>query len=216
MLVPVATLRETQKQMTRTLLLDVSLRLFESQGYALTTVDEIAKAAGTTRTTFYQHFSSKAEVMHGLLERVRAILTTASDPELDVVVETGERELIRRWLDTKFDQWPTIRPYLLATAEAAPSDPGIAEAVESWFSAVTTLMREGLDRADRFDAESRSVRCLLAFGQLEFLAQRWYRHGWIVPRETCLETLTDAWCHLLAGAGAGLDGVSAAAATGRA
>lgn len=46
-------LREAQKQMTRRLLLDAGLELFTTKGYAATTVDDIATAAGTTRVTFY-------------------------------------------------------------------------------------------------------------------------------------------------------------------
>ena len=58
-------------------------------------------------------------------------------------------------------------------------------------------MQEGLDRADRFEPESRRVRCVLAFGELEFLSRRWFQVGWVVDREVCLSTLTDSWCHLL-------------------
>jgi hypothetical protein len=48
-------LRAAQKRMTRELLLAQALELFESKGYAATTVDDIAAAAGTTRQTFYLH-----------------------------------------------------------------------------------------------------------------------------------------------------------------
>ncbi|MFD0474935.1 TetR family transcriptional regulator [Nonomuraea thailandensis] len=47
-----ARLREAQKEMTRKLLLDSGVELFVSKGYAATTVDDIASAAGTTRVTF--------------------------------------------------------------------------------------------------------------------------------------------------------------------
>ena len=46
--------------MTRDLLLKEGLGLFEAKGYGATTIDDIAAAAGTTRTTFYMHFPSKA------------------------------------------------------------------------------------------------------------------------------------------------------------
>ena len=58
-------------------------------------------------------------------------------------------------------------------------------------------MQEGLDAADRFDPASRRIRCTLAFGELEFLSLRWFRSGWAVDREVCLQVLTDSWCHLL-------------------
>jgi AcrR family transcriptional regulator len=45
--------------MTYELFLDVALELFTQKGYAATTVDNIAQAAGATRTTFYLHFASR-------------------------------------------------------------------------------------------------------------------------------------------------------------
>ena len=54
-------LRAAQKQMTYELFLAKALELFGTKGYAATTIDDIATAAGATRTTFYLHFSSKAE-----------------------------------------------------------------------------------------------------------------------------------------------------------
>src|SRR3954451_3405127 len=109
-----ATLREAQKQQTRQLLLDKGLELFESKGYAATTIDDIAGAAGTTRTTFYLHFSSKAELMSELITTVDQILTMVDNPPLSTVVELGRRDLVQAWLDSKFDQWEVIRPYIVA------------------------------------------------------------------------------------------------------
>jgi AcrR family transcriptional regulator len=45
-----AGLREAQKEMTRRPL-STALELFNAEGYAATTIDEIAAAAGTTRVT---------------------------------------------------------------------------------------------------------------------------------------------------------------------
>ncbi|TJY70066.1 TetR/AcrR family transcriptional regulator [Arthrobacter sp. CAU 1506] len=192
-----ATLREVQKQQTRQLLLDTGLELFESKGYAATTIDDIAAGAGTTRTTFYLHFASKAQLMSEVVKTVDAILTSVDDPSLSTVVELGKRDLIRTWLNRKFDQWEATRPYLHAVYQAAPVEPEVASTLEDWFRDVAADMTTGLDRAGRFESSSRRIRCVLAFGQLEYLSQRWIRTGWFVDRETCLETLTDSWCHLL-------------------
>lgn len=192
-----ATLRDAQKQLTRKLLLEKGLELFQSKGYASTTIDDIAAGAGTTRTTFYLHFTSKVQLMVELINEVDAILTEADDPPLSTVIELGRRDLVQAWLDRKFDQWVTIRPYLLAAHQAAPSEPEIDATIEKWFEDTAASMNEGLDRAGRFDPSTRRIRCLLAFGQFEYLSRRWFRLGWMVDRETCLETLTDSWCYLL-------------------
>lgn len=199
-----ASLRERQKQQTRSLLLDSALELFESKGYGATTIEDIAGVAGTTRATFYLHFSSKAELMGALIPQVDAILTAVDDPPLPTVIELGRRDLVEQWLSRKMDQWGTIRPYLLAAEQAAPSEPDVAEAVEKWFDDVAEDMHAGLDRADRFDPETRRARCVLAFGQFEYLSRRWFRLGWTMPRDVCLQMVTDSWCHLLTDEG--LDG----------
>lgn len=190
-------LRAAQKQMTRELFLSRGLELFTTKGYAATTVDDIASAAGSTRTTFYLHFASKAEVMRALLERVDAILTKDDDPTLTEVVASGSRYLVQAWLDRKFSQWDQIKPYLTASFQAY-NEPDVVAQTERWFEDAVGEMVAGLDKAGRFPADRRRIRCVLAFGQLEHLSRRYFSVGWRVPREVCLEELTDSWVWLLA------------------
>lgn len=189
-------LRAAQKQMTRDLFLARALELFDSKGYAATTIDDIASAAGSNRTTFYLHFASKAEVVSALLTEVDAILTAADDPSLMEVVASGSRNLIQIWLDRKFSQWDVIKPYLTTSYQAA-HEPDVVAQTEAWFEGAVGQMTAGLDRADRFPQDRRRIRCVLAFGQLEHLSRRYFAVGWRTPREIVLEELTDAWCHLL-------------------
>jgi AcrR family transcriptional regulator len=196
MLPPVSTLRAAQKRMTYELFLEKGLELFGSKGYAATTVDDIASAAGSTRTTFYLHFASKAELMSALLEKVDTILTSADDPPLPDVVESGSRELVRAWLDRKFSQWDEIKPYLTASYQAM-HEPDVTDRTERWFESAVGDMAKGLDRAGRFDKKVRRIRCVLAFGQLEFLSRRYFSVGWTIPRQVCLDELTESWCQLL-------------------
>ncbi|MFH5821445.1 TetR/AcrR family transcriptional regulator [Georgenia sp. AZ-5] len=190
-------LREAQKQMTRRLLLEKGLELFETKGYAATTIDDIAVSAGTTRTTFYMHFPSKAHLMRELVTEVNEIITSTDDPPLTTVVQSGDRAGIRAWLSRKMDQWPTILPYVHAGEQAAGVDPEVRDAVDGWFDATIEDMAIGLDRADRFEPSTRRTRCALAFGQLQFLSLRWKRLGWDADRETALGLLVDGWCSLL-------------------
>ncbi|MGE2734330.1 TetR/AcrR family transcriptional regulator [Mycolicibacterium vaccae] len=192
-----ATLRETQKQQTRRLLLDTGLRVINEKGYAATTIDDIAAAAGTTRTTFYLHFGSKAALIKQLLAEADEILTADDDPPLTDVVRSGAPEQIQRWLGHTFDQWARVGPYLLAAHQAEASEPEVAATIASWFDGTIDAIRQGLDEAGRFDPESRWVRSALAFGQFEFMSRRWFTRGWEADREVCLRTLTDSWAHLL-------------------
>ena len=115
---------------------------------------------------------------------------------LSTVVERGERVLVEAWLSLKFDQWADVRPQLVAAYQVAVVEPEIQAGLDAWFEDVAGLIQEGLDRAGRFDTGTRRIRAVLAFGQLEYLANRWLRVGWAVEREICLQTLTDSWCPL--------------------
>jgi AcrR family transcriptional regulator len=53
---------------TRQRIVEETLRLFEAQGFHATSVDGIAKAAGTSRSTLYQYFESKEQIFVELLE----------------------------------------------------------------------------------------------------------------------------------------------------
>ncbi len=74
---------------SRATILDRALRLFAEQGYAGTSVRELAEAAGMTPASIYAHFPSKAQVLAELCEighqehsrRVRrALLEAGADP----------------------------------------------------------------------------------------------------------------------------------------
>lgn len=192
-----ATLREAQKQMTRRRLLEEGLAAFAEQGYSSTTIDDIATRVGATRATFYLHFGSKAELVRALVERTDEMLTSIDDPSLTEVVASGDRAALKTWLGHKFDQWPDIKDYIIVSHQAAAVEPDIQESIDSWFDDAIGNMQAGLDAAGRFDEGSRRIRCTIAFGELEFFSVRWMRRGWLVDRDTALETMTESWYHLL-------------------
>jgi AcrR family transcriptional regulator len=56
-------LRERKKVRLRRAIQAAALRLFETQGYEHTTVEQIAEAAETSTTTFYRYFPTKEDVV---------------------------------------------------------------------------------------------------------------------------------------------------------
>jgi AcrR family transcriptional regulator len=59
---------------TRQRIVEETLRLFESQGFHATSVDSIATAAGTSRSTLYQYFESKEQIFVELLNECGSAL----------------------------------------------------------------------------------------------------------------------------------------------
>jgi AcrR family transcriptional regulator len=56
-------LRERKKIRTRAAIRDNAMRLFDEQGYAATTVDQIAEAADVSPSTFFRYFPNKEAVV---------------------------------------------------------------------------------------------------------------------------------------------------------
>jgi len=200
-----ASLREQQKQMTRRLLLESGLRLFVEQGYANTTVDHIAKAAGTTRVTFYAYFPSRSDLMKALIdEQLNEVLQRSRSPkhgstarELVEVVAQGTEEAIGAWMRRTSERWPDIRPIIRIGREAAAVEPELGNLVERWMEEAISDIEDGLTRAGRFKPHQRHFRGVLAMAQLDFVAQNWADADWKLDREQMLEELSASWTQLL-------------------
>lgn len=54
--------KQQRGEKTREKILTTSLKLFSEKGYDKVTVDEIVKKSGTSKGSFYQHFSAKSDI----------------------------------------------------------------------------------------------------------------------------------------------------------
>lgn len=200
-----AKLREAQKQMTRRLLLESGLDLFKAKGYAATTVDDIATAAGTTRVTFYAYFPSRSELMKALiderlneaLQRVRSAEHGSTAQDLVATVADGTPDAIRAWLHRTAESWPDIRPIIRIGRDAAAVDPELANLVERWMEEAIGDIEDGLTRAGRLAPHQRHFRGVLAMAQLDYVSQNWEGAEWKLDREQMLDELAASWTLLL-------------------
>lgn len=78
--------------LTRSQILDASLKLFSDRGFTRTSVRDIAQAAGITDAAIYYHFASKRELFEALIEErgFTAALEDLEKAELTV----GPREAV--------------------------------------------------------------------------------------------------------------------------
>ena len=61
-------LRERKKLRTRGSIVESAVELFEKQGYAATTVVEVAEAADVSPSTVFKYFPAKADLVFGLID----------------------------------------------------------------------------------------------------------------------------------------------------
>jgi len=79
----------------RTTVVAAALELFEGQGFEATSVEQIAQAAGVSRSTFFRQFGGKEDVVFAdhevLLEELREWLATGHRDPWEAVCEASER-----------------------------------------------------------------------------------------------------------------------------
>jgi AcrR family transcriptional regulator len=63
--------------------MDSALELFASRGYDDVRVEDVARAAGVSRATFYNHFAERDEVLGALFRRLLATDGTGDEPAAD-------------------------------------------------------------------------------------------------------------------------------------
>ncbi|HEV8570822.1 MAG TPA: TetR family transcriptional regulator [Actinoplanes sp.] len=96
---PPTGLRERKKAKTRAAIREHAMRLFEEQGYAATTVEQIAEAADVSPSTFFRYFPTKEDtVLADDYDPLIVAELRAQPPEMNPI------EAIRRSIHAIFDQ----------------------------------------------------------------------------------------------------------------
>ncbi|OOH80159.1 TetR family transcriptional regulator [Pseudomonas koreensis] len=128
-------LRERQKEQRRQVIAEAALELFKRNGFAATTLDQIAVLAGVSAPTVVNYFGGKQEILLALLKQpdeqamreARANLDEDSDP-LEALCEFEGLMTDYQLQAMPASLWRELAPFLL-TGE-------LAEAMSPWNAAV--------------------------------------------------------------------------------
>jgi len=169
---------------------DAGLEAFASRGYEATSVGEIARAAGVTRTVLYDHFPSKQALYLSLLERESAQLL--DHVAMRILAEGSQEERMRNTIDA-YLSFVETHPlaWQMLTREGA-GDPEIAAAEDTMRAhsaqAVRTLLSADLLAAGVDPASERAeVLIELAASAVEGVA-RWAHDHPSMPREQLVDS----------------------------
>jgi TetR/AcrR family transcriptional regulator, mexJK operon transcriptional repressor len=149
---------ETRSQRKRRAILDAATALFLEGGYSTTSMDDVARSAGVSKQTVYQHFTSKAELFIAV---AADMITTIGGPALDALGELAESDDLeadmnryaRHQLAVVIQPRPLqLRRLVIAEARRFPQvgqrfyELGPGNAIERLATALTRLDQRGVLR----------------------------------------------------------------------
>lgn len=140
-------LRERKKQRTRAELQRHALRLFRDQGYAETTVDDIAAAAEVSRSTFFRYFGTKEDVL--LFDNVDPVMCRmmAAVPEGTPLLE-ALRDVLRDSFASLDDETRDIEKVRMELALTVPAVAAVLRERNAWgVDQYTRMIGSATDRS---------------------------------------------------------------------
>ena len=115
-------IQELVKKARRNQILDAATKVFAEKGFHRATIKNIAHVAGIADGTIYTYFSSKTDVLLGILNRLNE--TTEREQQLAPAIEMDMRSFFTAYLRQRMGLlWPNaevfqaVLPEMLANAE---------------------------------------------------------------------------------------------------
>lgn len=120
--------RPSTRDATRAAILDAALGLFAERGYVGVRVEDIARASGVSRATFYKHFSEREEILADLFGRlvdteddIEPVGRLPEDRVLSVLHQVAEKMLAQETLARFVYSLPVRHDAILPGGAAAPA-----------------------------------------------------------------------------------------------
>jgi len=172
-------------QRTRTALYDALVELIREGSYDAIRVDDILRRANVGRSTFYDHFRSKDELLERSLERLRAELLAIADAE-------GRRDL---WSvsDQLFAHVHQYRDIHVALSHSS-GGPILSRAISRNFTQVVRILLPASPRRQL----PRELTTLAVSGLVEAVMHWWLDRNPAVPPETAARLFRRLLSHGLA------------------
>ena len=166
---------------TREHLLDAALQCYSTKGYSATTLDDIARQAGTTRGAISWHFGNKAELFNTL---VRERYKQAAGIFREVYASSGSplqqfRQLLIRWLTYAEENtdFRIVLELILLKTEAAPElAGGMQEKIQGQRISLehfAALIRNGIDAGEIRPEVNPNTAALAALGMVNGITSQW-------------------------------------------
>jgi AcrR family transcriptional regulator len=188
----------TRGDRRRRAILDAVEELLRDRSIAELSVEDVASAAGITRSGFYFYFDSKYAALGALLAGVWDEMARAAAPFLEGS-EQPPAHYVRSVLRDVGVAWRTHEHLLVAMVDAAVTDPGARALWEAWIGRFSDLAAERIEaertagRAPSGPPEAGALaRVLLAMNERAFYGDS-RRGARAAEGERTVEALAGAW-----------------------
>jgi AcrR family transcriptional regulator len=168
--VPEAIARRLPADQRREQLLEVALRLFAVRGFAATTMDDIAAAAGVTKPLLYQHFDSKRALYLELVDSVARDMLVAIDKATSEA--DGPRQKVEAGLAAYFELVvENQNAFKLLFGSDVPDDWDLSRALRRVEDTVAERVYALIDAG--LDSEHRHLLAYAVVGMATGASRRW-------------------------------------------
>jgi AcrR family transcriptional regulator len=115
---------------------------FRERGYAVTSVEDVAAAAGMSRMTFYRHFRNKADLAGALFE----VASGEAMPRYLRITAMAyrDRDAVLEWIGTLFAADRADRQLLWVFTQATSDEDGFTERAQELIRDLIRLLGEGI------------------------------------------------------------------------
>ncbi|MFL5359308.1 TetR family transcriptional regulator [Archangium sp.] len=183
-------LRERKQRLLRLELGEVALHLFIQRGFAETTIEDIAEAAGISRRTFFRYFEAKEDVVLWRLryssEQLGAALETRPADEPPLLAVRNALEVMHESYQSDPERYRAYLRFLLETPRIRAQ---LLDTREQWRALLARTLAARLG-----DARDKNGRALLiasiAVCAQDVAVRRWASEGTRSLKEYLDETFT--------------------------
>jgi len=165
--------RKEKAAQTEAALKEAARREFAERGYLNTKITDITAAAGRAAGTFYQHFTSKEDLLQALLADMHSQAGNAFDGDDHPVHDLTDPRQLREHLAVAWGVMRDNRPVMVALFESALADGPNSGALWNRLTADSSMLRSHLEylreRGQTLPGEPALIAAAMA-GMLSMLA----------------------------------------------
>lgn len=177
-------IRDLVSQLKRDRIISAAIDLFYTQGYAQTTLDQVAKSLGVTKPFIYQYFNSKNDILteicsrsikdaHETINRALSQRGTAAE-KLRIIVRDFAIHVLNNQANAVI--------YNREETELTPKDRDMINQLRREFDhRLVTLLQEGLDQAEFVIEDIRLASLVIA--SVVGWSPVWFRSGGRLTKE---------------------------------